>query len=490
MQFFKIKTLAMCVLCTFSFASQTQTLQTQQNDRNQLPEIGVVASDAITIEKEKIIGDAIMRQLRGQAPLIQDPVLQEYVQDIGNRLVVHADNTKFPFTFFIINNPVLNAFAFYGGHIGVHTGLIAQAETESEFASVLAHEVAHVTQRHLARRLQSQQRSGPLQLASMIGSLLIAMADPRAGMAAVSASMAGSQQAVINFTRNNEQEADSIGINILYRAGFDPMGAPAFFGRLSEQYGLRSTQLAFLQTHPLPNDRVAETLTRARSYGEVYTPESLHFHLARARIQSRYMSTNERNLGFFESQINRLQGVKKTAALYGYALSVFEAEEYKRAEDLINTLLKDDPENLFYLDLKTDILIKQNRHNEAVQMLKPLWQHKPQNLVLALNLANVYLTSADYEPAIQILRDLLLVDKQNILAYQLLNDAYQRSSQKKEAHKTQAEIYSLIGAYSLAIDELQFAYNFARDDTIEKQRILGRIDQLRSAQANAQRLSL
>ncbi|MFC4699310.1 M48 family metalloprotease [Glaciecola siphonariae] len=467
----------------------TANAQTNGN-RNQLPEIGVVASSAITIDKEKIVGDTIMRQLRGQAPLVQDPVLQEYIQDLGNRLVVHADNTKFPFTFFMINNPVLNAFAFYGGHIGVHTGLIAESESESELASVLAHEIAHVTQRHLARRLESQQRSSPLQIASMIGSLLVAMADPRAGMAAVSATMAGGQQANINFTRNNEQEADNIGINILYRAGFDPKGAPSFFGRLAAQSGSRSSQLAFLQTHPLPQDRVAETITRARAYGEVNLPDSLPFHLARARIQARYMSNPERNLSFYESQVRQLQGVKLSAAKYGLAISLFELEQYSSAEEVINALLKDDPENLFYLDVKTDVLLEQQRFDEAINLLKPLRRHKPHNQVLALNLANSYLKAADYDSAIEILRDLLLVDSNNILSYQLLNDAYERTQQKKEAHKTQAEIYALILAYPLAIDELQFAYNYAKEDNIEKQRILGRIDQLRSAQANAQRLSL
>jgi predicted Zn-dependent protease len=123
-------------------------------------------------------------------------------------------------------------------------------------------------------------------------------------------------------------------------------------------------------------------------------------------------------------------------------------------------------------------------------MLKPIWLHKPHNQVLALNLANSYLRSGDYESAIEILRDLLLVNKDSLLSYQLLNDAYQRTQQKKEAHKTQAEIYALISAYPLAINELQFAYNYAKDDNIEKQRILGRIDQLRTSQANAQRMSL
>lgn len=486
MQFFNLRRSLLVVLLAVGSTCIAQTT----NNRNQLPEIGVVASDAITIEKEKLIGDAIMRQLRGQAPLVHDPVLQEYLQDVGNRLVVHADNTKFPFTFFMINNPVLNAFAFYGGHIGVHTGLIAQAQTESELASVLAHEIAHVTQRHLARRMQSQQRSSPLQIASMIGSLLVAMADPRAGMAAVSATMAGGQQATINFTRNNEQEADNIGINILYRAGFDPQGAPGFFSRLAEQAGSRSTQLAFLQTHPLPQDRVAETITRARAYGEVYLPESLSFHLARARIQARYMSVPDRNAQVFESQIKQDNGVLKSAAQYGLAMTLFELERYKEAETEINQLLASDPENLFYLDLKTDVLLEQQKYTEAINLLRPLWLLKPQNQVLSLNLANSYIKAADYEAAIEILRDLLLVDAENLLSYQLLNDAYERTQQKKEAHKTQAEIYALISAYPLAIDELQFAYNFAKDDNLEKQRILGRIDQLRTAQANAQRLSL
>ncbi len=232
--------------------------QSIDNKRNQLPEIGVVASDSLSIDKEKVIGDVVMRQLRGQAPLVHDPVLQEYIQGLGNQLVINADNTKFPFTFFMINNPVINAFAFYGGHIGIHSGLIAQASTESELASVLAHEIAHVTQRHLARRAQMANRSAPLQIATLIGGLLLAIADPEAGIAAVQAGVAAGAQSSINFTRNNEQEADNIGINILYRSGFDPLGAPGFFDKLVSQSRGSSNQLAFLQTHPLPEARVSQ----------------------------------------------------------------------------------------------------------------------------------------------------------------------------------------------------------------------------------------
>lgn len=464
--------------------------QTKENNRNQLPEIGVVASDALTLDKEKVVGDVIMRQLRGQAPLIQDPVLQEYIQGIGNRLVIHSDNTKFPFKFFMINNPVLNAFAFYGGHVGIHTGLLAASTTESELASVLAHEVAHVTQRHLARRAQMQKRNSPLQIASLIGSLLLAIADPEAGIAAAQASTAATQQATINFTRNNEQEADNIGINVLYRAGFDPQGAPAFFDKLTSQSRGRSTQLAFLQTHPLPEDRVAQTKTRANSYAQRTLPPSLDFHLSKARIQARYMSTPERNENLFRSLLGKGNEIEKKASIYGLAISLFELEEYDEAKELLDELLRESPENLFYLDLMTDIYIQKNEPRSAISMLSPLWKLKPQNSVLTLNLANAYIDSQNYMPAIEMLRDLLLVHKENFLAYQLLHDAYNRNQMKKEAHMVQAEIYALILAYPLAIDELQFAYNQAGNDTLEKQRIKGRISQLRDAQASMMKLSL
>ncbi|MFW8589606.1 M48 family metalloprotease [Glaciecola sp. 2405UD65-10] len=491
MKFLSIKKLLVVCSMSFLISSVAHSMaQTFENNRNQLPEIGVVASDVLTIDKERIIGDIIMRQLRGQAPLVLDPVLQEYIQGIGNRLVIEADNAKFPFKFFMINNPVINAFAFYGGHIGIHTGLIAQASTESELASVFAHEIAHVTQRHLARRAQSQQRSAPLQIASLIGGLLLAIADPEAGIAAVNAGMAGSQQASINFTRNNEKEADNIGINILYRAGFDPQGAPGFFGKLAEQARGRSNQLAFLQTHPLPEDRIAQTVTRARSYGEKRVPASLDFHLAKARVIARYITIPERNIPFLQNRLSNSNTVEQKALKYGLAMSLFESERYSASKEILDPLLSQDPENLFYLDLMTDIYIKLETPRKAINLLSPHWSHRPQNQVLTLNLANAYISALNYEPAIEMLRDLLLLDNQNFLAYQLLHDAYERNQQKKDAHMVQAEIYALISAYPLAIDELQFAYNQVKSDAIEKQRIKGRISQFREAEAAMMRTSI
>lgn len=486
---------SMIFTAVISIVAQAQTLD---NEKNKLPEIGVVASDALTIDKEVILGNAIMKQLRGQAPLVNDPVIEEYIQDLGNRLVLHADNTRFPFKFFIVNNPVLNAFAFYGGYIGIHSGLITRAQTESELASVVAHEIAHITQRHLARRVQAQSRSAPLQLASLLGSILVALADPEAGVAAMQATLGGGQQAQINFTRGIEREADNIGISILYRAGFDPKGAPAFFGRLAERARTSSAQLAFLQTHPLPQERVAETILRANAFGERRVPPSLSFALAKARLNARYLLDEERALQLYTAEAERLSSVTEAgeqsvfakSTTYGLAIALFENERFKEAEDLVVELLKNDQENLFYLDLYADTLLKQEKYDEAIKVLSSHWQHRPQNRVLALNLANAYLYAKSYSESIQILRDLLLVDSEDLLAYQLLHDAYRQSQNKKDAHITQANIYALISAYSLAINELQFAYNFSSNDTLERQRITGMIEKMRNAQETTRRLSL
>jgi predicted Zn-dependent protease len=458
------------------------------NKKNDLPEIGVVASSAITLDKEVIIGDALMRQLRGQAPLINDPLLDEYIQDLGNRLVAQAENVKFPYKFFIINSPDINAFAFFGGHIGIHTGLIYNARNESELASVLAHEVSHVTQRHIARRIEAQQKSSPLQIASLLGGILLAAVNPEAGMAALSVGNAASAQSSINYTRQNEKEADRVGINILAQAGFDPNGASSFFGILAEKSRLKSTPLAFLQTHPLPESRIADARSRAATYRSRSYPESLSFHLAKSRILARYYATPKSNIAYFSAQIDNQSHVFKQAAEYGLALAYFGDEKYSAALELINTLLEMDPDNLFYIDTFTDIAIETKQYQRAIDKLSAQIVHTPHNRVLTLNLANVLIKDNKIDRATGLLKDYLLVNPDNMLAYQLLSDAYRTSAQSLEMHQVKAEIYALVAAYPRAIDELHNAYNFASERALEKQRIRARIDQFRSAQERLQTL--
>lgn len=458
------------------------------SNKNTLPEIGVVASDAISLDKEMLIGDAVMRQMRGQSPIISDPVLDEYLQDLGNRLVVHADNAKFPFTFFWVNNDAINAFAFFGGHIGVHTGLMRRAENESELASVLAHEVSHVTQRHIARRMQAQKRSSPLALASLIGGILIAMANPQAGMAAMQAGSAASAQLQIDYTRTNEQEADRIGIAMLARAGFDPKGAASFFSTMAEEYRMVSRPPARLLTHPLTETRIADARSRANDYPRRYLPVNKQFELAKARIKSRYSFEKDYALEYYQAAAEQQAQRSREASLYGLALAYMRNEENLKAQEILHILMEKDPSNLFYLDAATDIHIALGQPLKAVEMLKPHVTHNPRNQVLALNQANALISAQKYDDAIELLKDFLLVKKDYQVAYQLMSEAYQKAKQFSQMHQSKAEVYALYGAYNRAVDELQYAYNFAADNHLQKQRIRARIKQFRDQEDRLERL--
>ena len=470
--------------CSLSVVAQDASYK----NKNALPEIGVVASNALSLDKEEILGDVMMRQIRGQAPLIMDPVLDEYLQDLGNRLVIHADNAKFPFRFFWVNNGAINAFAFFGGHIGVHSGLIHNAKTESELASVLAHEVAHVTQRHLARKMQAQQRSAPLALASMVGGLLLALASPEAGMAALASSQAASAQMAIDYTRSNEEEADRIGITMLARAGFDPNAAAGFFSTLNEQYRLVSRPPARLLSHPLTESRIADARARAANYERVNLPKKLAFHLARARVMARYTFDEKFSLEYFQAAVEKNDFPMAEAARYGLALAYLRNNKPQLARPIIESLLDEHEENLFYLDAATDISLAEEKYEEATQRLAPHLSRTPRNQVLALNQANALIEGGQYQQAILILKDFLMVNEEYEVAYQLLTEAYKRSRDRKDMHQSKAEVYALNGAYQRAIDELQFAYNFTGESHLEKQKIRARIKQLRDDEERLKRL--
>lgn len=215
-----------------------------------LPDMGTSAGSTLSIGQEMQMGDFYVRQLRGSAPLINDPLLVQYINTLGMRLVSHADSVKTPFHFFLINNDEINAFAFFGGNVVLHSALFRYADNESQLASVMAHEISHVTQRHLARAMEDQKRSAPLTWVGALGSILLAMASPQAGMAALTGTLAGTRQGMISFTQQNEQEADRIGIQVLQRAGFDPQAMPSFLENCSTRRVTPRVRLKFCSLTP------------------------------------------------------------------------------------------------------------------------------------------------------------------------------------------------------------------------------------------------
>ncbi|WP_232801120.1 M48 family metalloprotease [Motilimonas sp. E26] len=448
-----------------------------------LPEIGTAGASALTIEKEIQYGKAFSVMARGGLPVVYDPVLVEYITDLGHTLVAHADSVKFPFNFFLIQDNEINAAAFFGGYVKIHTGLFLYADNESQLASVVAHEIAHVTQRHLARMMEAQSRSNPATLAAMAGSLLLALVSPEAGLAMLQTSVAANMQANINYTRTHEFEADRIGIQTLNQSGFDPREMAGFFGKLSAQYRYSSKPPQMLLTHPLPETRVAESRNRAAQFPSKKISPSLSYQLAKARIEARYsnMSGNT-SLSFFNNQIKNKDYKLEAAALYGKSLALIQIEKYSEAEKIIDELLAQSPRNLFYIDTKTDLDIAQNRHQQAIDRLSILYREMPNNSVVVINLINTYMEKKDYEKALVVLDKFLRQQPDNALAWSMAIKVNQGLGNLGKAYQARAEYLALHGDYRKAIDELTSA-GVETNNNLDRARIEARIEQFKQAQA-------
>lgn len=429
-----------------------------KSNGNDLPDLGTSALTVLSVEKEKKLGYLIYNELRGQAAVIHDPLISEYINGLGNRLVAHSEDVKFPFTFFSLNNPSINAFAFYGGHIGIHTGLVSAADSESQLASVLAHEIAHVTQRHLARRQEASSKQGPLTLGGIIGSILLAAISPQAMMASMMATTAGAQQMGINHTRQNEREADNIGMNILSNAGYDPYASAEFFSKLVEQSRYKSKMPQFLLTHPLPDSRVTDARLRAQQFEKKFYADSLEFLLIKTRIRARFEESQHKEERF-RSDVEKLKGNKLFAAQYGLALTLLDNGELKEAEQLLRKLWQQSPNNLYVLDGLSDLYIAKKLPEQAFPMLQQAFQYRPNNAVVTLNYANVAINAKQYDKAIQLLSYYLLEKPNDFLATQLLRDAYKQSKNMAKYHATSAEYFALASNYQAAIKAVDRALN-------------------------------
>ncbi|WP_460860651.1 beta-barrel assembly-enhancing protease [Rheinheimera gaetbuli] len=445
-----------------------------------LPDLGGNAFNTITPEKEKQLGDVMMRQTRGSLPMVYDPLLDEYINALGNRLVARANDVKFPFKFYWVNNKNINAFATLGGNIASHTGTLAVADSESEFASVMAHEIAHVTQRHIARFVEAQNQRAPLTLAGVLGAIVLATVNPEAGMAAMMAAQGAAQQSAINFTRGNEQEADRIGMQILAEAGFDPYAVPEFFRKLTEQSRFVNQQLAFLQTHPLSQSRVSDTRLRAEQFQQRFIPDSQDFTLAKARVLARYHYNSKDAEQLFRKKLSEPGGNTK-ANQYGLAITLLDSEQYDKARPLIEQLLAKDEHNLYFIDVYTDILLGIKAYQTALSMLEQQYLIRPNNLVVTLNYANVALKSGANRLAIHLLKNLLYYKNDSILAYDLLSDAYKAIDDMARFYEARADLSYQLANYPKAIDDLNEALNhLTADDKLESRRLEAKKNQLQT----------
>ncbi|HBT4765689.1 TPA: beta-barrel assembly-enhancing protease [Klebsiella pneumoniae] len=447
-----------------------------------LPDMGTSAGSTLSIGQEMQMGDYYVRQLRGSAPLINDPLLVQYINGLGMRLVAHANSVRTPFHFYLINNDQINAFAFFGGNVVLHSALFRYSDNESELASVMAHEISHVTQRHLARAMEDQKRNAPLTWVGALGSILLAMASPQAGMAALTGTLAGTQQGMISFTRQNEEEADRIGIQVLQRSGFDPQAMPMFMGKLLDESRYSTRPPEMLLTHPLPESRLADARNRANQMRPVVVQSSADFYLAKARTLGMYTNGDNKLGTDLLNAWDKGNIRQQHAAQYGRALLAMESNNFDQARKTLQPLLNADPQNAWYLDLATDIDLGQKKTSDAINRLKNARELRT-NPVLQLNLANALLQGGQPGEAATILNRYTFTYKEDGNGWDLLAQAESALGNRDQELAARAESMALVGQLEQAISLLSSASSQVKLGSLQQARYDARIDQLRDLQA-------
>jgi len=445
-----------------------------------LPDIGDTAGSILTPADERQIGAQFYRQLQQSVTILDDPEVNQYLRSLGLSLVSNSDDPFQPYRFFIVEDASINAFAAPGGYIGIHSGLIFASRNEGELASVLAHEIAHITQRHIARAIEARTKSAPLNTAALLAAILLgASGNGQAATAAAAASVAGSAQSSINFTRANEKEADRTGITILARAGIDPSAMPDFFSRLEQVSRVNKSALPeFLRTHPVTQSRIADSRARADQYTEVGRKDSNYFQLIKARLRVLLADNKDRNLRQFKSEADKKDA--RTATQYGYALALTNSGHYREARDLLNKLLAQSPDQSHYVSALAELEIADNNDAKALTLLAESFKLNPHNHAITLLYAETMILTKQVSDA----RDLLQAHLRrgntgSALTYKLLSKALGKTNATIEAHEALAEYYHLSGNNIDAIGQLKIAAQLAdKQDALAAQRVEARLEQL------------
>jgi beta-barrel assembly-enhancing protease len=443
-----------------------------------LPDFGDSAGSVVSPEFERRLGKMFLNQVRHFEQVISDPEIESYIQSIGYQISSHSDNVEQPFTFFVVNNSAINAFAGPGGMIGINSGVILNSATESELAGVIAHEVAHVTQRHLARMFEQQELLSVPTAAAMVGAILVAVANPSAGAAALAGVSGLSAQNQINFTRANEEEADRVGMQTLVRANFDPRGMPDFFETLQRisRYS-QSAAPEFLRTHPLSTSRIADTIARAESYPKKEYTNSYSYELVRYKLIVGSSKSAKEAAKHLRAELNKDERSEKNKLpiRYGLAYAYIRDGDYPRAQQQIDILLKDDPDKIAYLLLAAKSETTQSNYNAAFTIFKKAYQLFPDYKPVVVAYSRALLDVKKAKEARDILKNYERNYSHDLSTYSLLGQAEAMLGNEIETAVIQAEYYFYAANTKLAIDKLKFIKQQYKLDYYQEQRITARL---------------
>jgi predicted Zn-dependent protease len=448
-----------------------------------LPEMGDPSGTILSVAEDQALGQEFMRNVRRGLTIIEDPEINGYINGLGYRLLTGAEIGQTQFTFFVVDAPQINAFAGPGGYIGIHSDLILAAETEGELAAVMAHEIAHVTQHHLARAFQKASSVNLQTAAAIIAAIILGGQNPQLGQAAIAASTAGSIQQQLNFTREHEKEADWVGIGILANAGYDPRDMPGFFEKLQQSLRyMESTTPELLRTHPVTANRIADSRGRAEQFplkGDVASP---NFSTIKAKLRVMTDKSPKERLKTLEQQ---MLGVKNDSELrYEYALTLLETGATDQARLALQPLLKENKVEIAYISASAQIDLRAGQAAQAKKTLEQALQLFPGHPTLITLLAKTELELKQPAAAEQLIRTLIQDQNQLLIPsyYHLLAQSQDQSGNSADAHISLAEYYYLIGQTRTAIEQLEIAlHQIKESDTYRKERINARMDILKEA---------
>jgi beta-barrel assembly-enhancing protease len=423
---------------------------------NDLPSLGDASSAIVSPQQEHQLGRAWLSLLRGQISQLDDPQLKDFVETSVYRLSETSQLQDRRLEFVLLNSPQINAFAAPGGIIGVNGGLFLYAQTEAEYASVMAHELAHLSQRHFARGLEAQQRMQLPVMAGLLAGIVAAAAGAGdVGIAAIASTQAAAMQEQRRFSRQNEQEADRIGLVNLEKAGFDPRAMPSMFERLMRQYRYDRKPPEFLLTHPVSESRIADTRNRAEQYASKGITDSVRYQLMRARVQLIYEETPGVAAKRFRNMLD--ENPQMEAARYGLVLAQIKGGQLKQARESLQPLLTAAPNDVNYNLAQIELDMAANRLNDAEDRLKRLLGLFPNNY--PINQANVDLLMKQQriQDAERALDELLKKRSKDPDIWYQVAEVRGLAGNTVGLHQARGEFFALVGDYNQALEQLDFA---------------------------------
>ena len=429
-----------------------------------LPTLGDASSGVVSLGREKELGQMWLRMFRSQVSTSDDPLLQQYVENTLKNLAQHSPLKDKNLSVVVVNNNTMNAFAVPGGVVGVHSGLFLFAKNEDQFASVLTHELAHLSQRHYARGVEAARNSALPNLAGLLGALvLMATTGGDAGFAALAATQAASIENRLRFSRQNEQEADRIGIETLAKSGMDPQAAGKMFEQMHKATRYYQRPPEFLLSHPVTERRIADAKQRARQMPKTKLRDNPEYHLMRARIRVASEPTPQQAVKRFQAELNGIND-NEAAARYGLALAQTAAGKPDMSLETLQPLLDAEPNNTAFMLARAEIDLSRQDYSSATKRLQRALKQKPNEHALIMGLANAHFKAGNYLTAESILTRHSRLRRNDPAVWYLLAETHGLAGNIIGVHEARAEYYILKGVFAKALKHLRHGIRLTEDD--------------------------